>query len=366
MENVQALPILRDVTPLDAAEWVGLAQRTLGLTWTEDYVLWKYFGNPAGQVYGCRAELEDRPVGFYSNLPLRLKVGRRTVPAAQAVDAMVAPEMRRQGLFVKMAQQTYERMDRDGIVLTYGFSNPAAQAGHLTRLSWILVGAVPRYLKVLDAGAASRARGLKGFKALGYRSILGAVRLVAPRRVPLSRGIVRVREVDGFDARFDALWAEAAGDFPTAVVRDAAYLGWRYLQNPLVDYRILVAERGGALAGYTVLSLRDLEKDGTVALAELLVAPGDWETGLVLLAESESSSQHLGGVQLQCWMVPQRAFYRELLVRSGFVYWPLRFLPRVLRYTTSFIVRTSAGTELSPDPGQLGNWFLTMGDQDYY
>jgi len=65
-------------------------------------------------------------------------------------------------------------------------------------------------------------------------------------------------------------------------------------------------------------------------------------------------------------MVPQRAFYRELLARSGFVFWPFRFLPRALRYTTSFIVRTSPGTELAPDPGQLGNWFLSMGDQDYY
>jgi hypothetical protein len=149
-------------------------------------------------------------------------------------------------------------------------------------------------------------------------------------------------------------------------VRSAAYLNWRYVQNPSVRYQILVGEREGQLVGHAVLSCRDLAKDGTIALAEFLIAPGDGEAGLALLAEAESCTRQLGGVQLQCWMVSHHTFYTGLLRRSGFVYWPVRPVPRGLRHTVPFIIRLPPYSDLSPDPARLDNWFLTMGDQDYY
>jgi GNAT superfamily N-acetyltransferase len=367
MESAQALPVFRDVTPGDAAELARLAAEVVGTPWTEDFVTWKYFQNPAGPIYGCCAEKGGHLVGFYGNAPLEIKLGHRIVKGAQALDAMVLPDLRRQGLFVRMAQHTYKQMEGAGFELLYGVPNPISRTGLVKRLAWTYAGEIPRYVKVLNANAVSGAADLGWLRTAAYRAMLRAVRLVTSRRKIVPQGHVRIREVEALDARFDALWAaEATGEVPIAVVRDVAYLTWRYLQNPLVDYRILVAERGDALAGYAVLSLRDLEKDGTVALAELMVAPGDREAGLALLVAATARARELGGGQLQCWMVPQRAFYRDLLVRSGFVYWPFRFLPRVLRHTTSFIVRPSAGTGLSLDPAQLGNWFLTMGDQDHY
>ena len=363
MKNAQTLPVFRDVTLGDAAELARLAREVVGTPWTEDFVTWKYFHNPAGSVFGCCAELDGRLAGLYSDIPVRLRLGDQIVAGAQAADAMVAPEMRRQGLFTGIAWQTFPRAEEAGVELIYAFPNPVSLVGSVERLGFVYAGEIPRYTKVLDPAAMLAGSGWKGPRMWDYRGALELARAVGRRKEPPPGRVAQVQEVGAFDARFDALWAGAAGGFPIAVVRDAAYLTWRYLQNPLVDYRVLVAERGGVLAGYAVLSLRDLEKDGTVALAELMVASGDQEAGLALLVGATARAREMGGVQLQCWMVPQRAFYRDLLVRSGFVFWPYRFLPWVLRYTTSFIVRTSAGTDLSPNPGNLGNWFLTMGDQ---
>jgi hypothetical protein len=350
----------------DTADIVDLARSALSSSWTEEYVSWKYFGNPQGRAYGCRADLLGRPVGFYSNLPLRLKLGSQSVAAAQAVDAMVAPEARRRGLFVEMAKQTYGRLDEDGVVLTYGFSNPAAQAGHLKHLSWFLLGTVPSYLKILRPREMAVAGGLRGFRAIVYRAMLSAVRSVRQGGTRPSITYLRVRGIPGFDNRFDGLWEEACRAFPIAVVRDADYLGWRYAQSPLPHYVILVAERQGSLRGCVVLSMRDLERDGTVAIAEILLAPDDKEAGLALLAEAEDRAWKSGAAQLHCWMLPQHSLYTNVLERSGFIYWPIPFFPRALRRAAPFIVRLAPGIELAPDPIDLDNWFITMGDQDYY
>ena len=194
--------------------------------------------------------------------------------------------------------------------------------------------------------------------------MLEIIRLLGTRRRPEWESRTRIREVGAFNDEFDALWARTTGDFPISVLRDRAYLTWRYLENPVAEYVILIAERARGMAGYAVLSLRALETRGVVAIAELLVAPGDEAAGLDLLAGAEACARQLGAMQLQCWMTPGRRFYRHLLRQRGFVFLPFRVLPGILHYTTSFIVRPRPGTSLAPDPGQLGNWFLAMGDQD--
>jgi hypothetical protein len=178
-------------------------------------------------------------------------------------------------------------------------------------------------------------------------------------------GEIQISQVDTIDGRFDTLWASAAVELPVAVVRDRAYLTWRYVHNPLAQYAILTAERSHDLRGYAILSHRDLVK-GVIAIAELLVAPGDHLAGMALLARVATYAMEKDAVQVQCWMLPQHMFYTDLLRKSGFIYSDVRFVPGLFGYTTSLIARTTTVHTLSPDPLQLRHWYLTMGDQDYY
>ena len=357
---------LRSVTPSDAPALMALAAENLHSEWTEAFVQWKYFQNPAGQIHGCCAEIEGQIVGFYGNAPLRIKVGTEVIAGAQALDAMVAPAARRHGLFVKLGDWVHTHMTEAGVALSYGIPNPISRAGLVKRMGWDYPGEIPRYVRVLDPGAVVEASGLKGLKAQAYRLALRAIQALRPGSRPSpADSRVQIREVTAFDARFDDLWVQVAGDFPIAVVRDCAYLTWRYAQNPLVRYTILIAERDGVLCGYTILSHRDMEK-GVLAVAELIVVPGDVSAGLALLAAATAYAQKAGAAQVQCWMLPQHAFYTRLLERSGFIYGTGRFLPGLFRYTTSLIVKLPADSTLSPDPRHLAHWYMTMGDQDYY
>jgi GNAT superfamily N-acetyltransferase len=356
----------RDTASRDTETLVRFAREILDARWTPEFVRYKYFQNPAGPFYGRCAEFDGRAMGFYGNTPVRLKLGNQIVIAAQAVDALVAPEVRRSGLFATLAEQTYEQMDQAGVALTYAFPNPISHRGFLERLAWTDVGEVPQYVKVLDSGALSRLGGRKGPKAWIYRAMLAAVGVVTPRQASDGKPGVQVREVDAFDARFDRLWQQVAETFPIAVVRDAGYLTWRYVQNPLQRYTILAGERGEDLAGCAVLAQRDTQEGGAAALTELLVTPGDEQTGLALLNQAAARARDWGCVQLRCWMLPHHRFYIHLLKRCGFLFWPKRYLPGLLRYTTPFIIRPRPGGQLALDPARLENWFITMGDHDDY
>jgi len=357
---------LRDTAPLDASSLVRFAQMAFGAGWTEAFVNWKYFQNPAGRIYGQCAELAGSPVAYYGNIPVRLKVGDRVVIAAQAVDAMVAPEARRRGLFVTLARETYRQMDDAGVALTYAFPNPVSLVAFVERLGWMQVGGVPRYVRVLDARGAARAAGRAGPAGWLYALWLGALSRPGIRREPAPASGLSVRLVETLDERFDGLWAEASRSFPIAVVRDSAYLRWRYLEHPASPYLVLAAERGSRLAGLAVLSTRDVGSAGIIALTELLVAPGDREAGLALVAECVQRARQAGGAQLQCWLLPHPAFYRDMLEQSGLIFRAVRYAPGLVRYTTPHIIRMHPAHSVSPDPTLAENWYLSAGDYDYY
>jgi hypothetical protein len=185
---------------------------------------------------------------------------------------------------------------------------------------------------------------------------------------------LEIRQAAQFDSQVDQLWQETATQFPIAVQRDPTYLNWRYNENPIKHYLLLEAWRGDRLTGIAVLSFKDLNRHHSVALAEWLFLPKDPASGKALLAAAEAQARLRGAAQLHCWMLPAQKDAVRLLRRAGYFFFDAsqgftslkKRLPGSLRYTTPFIIRTLPGADLVPDPGQLENWYLSMGDHDYY
>jgi hypothetical protein len=331
--------------------------------WTEAFVSWKYFDNPAGRAIAAVASApgQTAPRAAFGNIPLRIKVGAKVVAGAQAVDAMVGAELRRRGQFLALAQHTYGRMDAAGVALTYVFPSPEALAGFVAHLDYRLIGHVPRYAAVLDARRLARGGVIGGvqFAFLSYAAALA-------RRPPTAHAEVKItaRSPATFDERYDGLWERAATDLAIATVRDRAYLAWRYGRNPLRRYVMVQAERGADLAGWAVLAVDQAGFTGT--LVEWLVGSGDGEAAEMLLAQTMAQARELGLAQLHTWMLPQHTFYTKQLRQAGWRHWPSRAAPGLFRRQTPMIVRLRSGAAPTPDPEQLSNWYLTPGDHDYY
>ena len=356
--------VIQALQPEHSADLVMLAREVFEVDWTEPFVKWKYFNNPAGAAFAGFIESKGHPGASFGNLPIRFKCGDQIVVAAQAVDAMVVASLRRRGAFLKIAQQTYQHLDSAGVAFTYVFPSAAAAAGFVKKLEYQTIGFVPRYVKVLDAGRAAQAAGKQGVAGWLYRLSLETARRLRPDHSARVESTVRVSAITAFDQRFDQLWQQVADSFSIATVRDRVYLNWRYATNPLREYRILIVEQESQLLGFLVLAV--LAGSATAAVLEWLVLPNETDAALALMAAATRWAQGHQLAFMQCWLLAGQPFYERLLERAGFAYWPFKLAPGLFRYGLHFIVRLLPGSTQIPDPQNLSNWYVSMGDHDYY
>lgn len=229
---------------------------------------WKYLDNPTGQVHIVVAEhAQQGIVGCYVTLPVPVQVEGRATIAGQPVDLFVLPEFRRAGkrpgLFVHCAQLHYER---------FGGTAPGQNAFHY---GW----AVPNWRI--------------GQKYLGYERIRDWDFLfrecgggLPDRALPAGLELLPVARC-GPD--HDALWAALAPTFPIAIVRDARYLNWRYLDAHDRAYRLFECRERttGRLRGLCVFTANDFLVPNAAYLVDWLCPVDDHECTDAMLGHVE-------------------------------------------------------------------------------
>ena len=135
------------------------------------------------------------------------------------------------------------------------------------------------YSLVLDPAAFVARKRMPVVKALAGRVVLAANRAVALQRLRGEASRDGVTQVTRFDPAMDAVWEKLAAGYDITRVRDAAYLNWKYLNHPWLEYRGLLAARGGDPAGFAVWRLAPpgaAEKRAVVA--DFLTARNDAAT----------------------------------------------------------------------------------------
>lgn len=93
-------------------------------------------------------------------------------------------------------------------------------------------------------------------------------------------------EISEFDSSTDQFWASVTDNFGIIVERNSQYLNWKYVQQPFLQYRKLLAMRNGDVSGYIIFRRSEpLEGDFGI-IADLLSSPSDTESTNVLLGHA--------------------------------------------------------------------------------
>jgi GNAT superfamily N-acetyltransferase len=85
------------------------------------------------------------PAAFYGVFPIRFKLNGRIILAAQSGDTMTHKNHQRKGLFVKLAEMTYDLARSEGIELIFGFPNENSLPGFIKKLNWTIDGELHLY-----------------------------------------------------------------------------------------------------------------------------------------------------------------------------------------------------------------------------
>jgi GNAT superfamily N-acetyltransferase len=250
-----------------------------------DHLRWKLSSDPQGRYFSYVAEAAGKIIGCQGIVVQRLKDGPRQLLADTCTDYAVHPDW--QGSGVSQAIWNFD-------------------AARFTATFDVLVG-------ITDSPAVKHQVSTIGWSR-GLANTIGWVECdTAGHRHESRRAGCDIETTARFDEGTDTLCASALADFTLCMVRDAAYLNWRFADRRAGKYTIRMARERGELAGYSVLTV----VRGKGVIADLLALPGRLDLVEALVADALNYFAGMGLGTVRTWM-PERHVYREVLLGGGF------------------------------------------------
>ncbi|MEX1184829.1 MAG: GNAT family N-acetyltransferase [Gemmatimonadota bacterium] len=341
---LEAGPTAWRVRPLsedDIPAALQLAQDVYGRPAREAWYRWKVLSAPGSEGIRTAWVAEDANglIAHYAATPLRLQLNGRVYAAAHGCDIMTAPAYRRRGVLSTVAAAAHEHWANAGLHCIIGL--PTASWGGLRerigcqpgpRLGWLWRPLRPDAL--LHGGAAradnpaTRAARLLATPpvAAWNRFWDGAIDRAAARPRDTGRK-VRVEAVTHADTVFDELWDRVGLAQGVAIVRDAAWVGYRFADAPAepgAEHHILLALRGSVPAGYLVYRLLGSPAGTSGWIIDILTAPGDQPARASLVRAAVAAMRSAGARDVRTFAVAdsmlERSFRGAGLVRRRGTY----------------------------------------------
>jgi GNAT superfamily N-acetyltransferase len=257
---------------------------------------WWFDRNPGGSLRSV-ALAGERVVGVAAHSLFRMVLNGEERVASFSVHATTHESARGQGIFAALERKHEEEAAARGVACTLAFASRPTAPIFLGPLGWTEIARLRVWARPLVRAGWPAAR-LERFLHEG----------------------------------------DAAAGWPSHVIRDAAYLTWRYLDAP----KSYIALDGGG--GYAVLGRKLFRGVPTATLVDL-AAPAAQVRGLLRRAVRAASGRGLVALPAP----EQRSTYASV----GFVPAP---------YTLHFMGKALAGG-LATDPRA---WRFTLGDADFF
>jgi hypothetical protein len=212
---------------------------------------WLYLTNPDGRARAWMAidEATGDTAGFTAVFPRRVRPAGAAAPviAWNCGDFSIHQKYRVGGVAVKLRRAAREGVDRGDSPFLYAHPNDRMLPVHM-RVGHRALAQMVRYGKVL--------RSATGFKVVDDLS--SAALRFAGMDVFAGRGCdVELATDWPCPPEIDALDDRTRSRLGTALVRDAAYLAWRFHRNPFESVELLLARRKGRLTGYLAFIVKD-------------------------------------------------------------------------------------------------------------
>jgi hypothetical protein len=322
-----------------------LYKEVFGRERSEEDFRWKLLGRASSVDTVWVAADGERIVGQHAGIPMMLKLGDRVVPAMHAVEAMTHADYRREGMLTVLGGALYGHWREQDIPLVMGLPHPgwgsrAFALGYREAftLRWIS--------KPLDLVAILRNK-LNSQYANAVKKDTTAI----PSR---HYGLLDLTPRDAAGKEFDALWQTAGPRYHSAVVRDAAWVRWRYMDAPGTPFTVLLASREGTPVGYIAYRVVTLGNRRIGRIADLFSSPDD-QPSIRGLVRAATENMRARGADSAVALVAAGSTLYAHLRGQGFVLSRGEYKASFIPFSAEFPL------EALNDPGR---WLLTGGDFD--
>jgi GNAT superfamily N-acetyltransferase len=294
---------IRPYRPGDERGLAALWTATFGKPMTEEHWRWKLQGRPSAiDNVGIAVAADDRPIAQFGGIPCPARVLGAPRDVMIGVDVMTAPGFRNQGVFTATARSALQRWREAGVALVLGLANDRWRR-RADALGYERLFPLRRFVRILRADRVLARR--LGIPLPRPPRLARWWQGARERSRPTDPALV-LRSMGAPTAAFDSLWQKVGGEGAITLVRDRAWVMWRYTECPLRVYQLLLAERAGVPAGYAVFSVVRDPRTTYVTVPEVF-APGDPEAFRALVQESVARAQREDADTVVTFAVPGSA-----------------------------------------------------------
>lgn len=296
---------------------------------------WKFTGdNPAGDSIVFVAEIEKELVACFSAIPMLYWINGEELRGSHSIGMIVTPKMQNRGLILFVAQKMLKKIESQKIPFTYGYPNDNAYDLHIKLLGYEDVTMQRLFHKKMKNNGDNRSK--TSFEDLKWQKI------------------------ECFDDRVDILWNKVKNDFKAIVIRNSAFLNWRYLDRPDVPYYAFGAFNGDDLEGYCILKLYQEENTLRGHFIDLFTQDGNSDCGRFLVENGLQFFNNEKVDEVTLWMQGSPSF-EDILKEFGFSVdgvsgggWPGATRPMICRFNVD-------PEKYRPHLNEK-DWYFTMGD----
>jgi hypothetical protein len=293
---------------------------------------WWFDGNPTPPRLMAVAEIDGVVVGVASHTPYRMRLVGRERLATASVHAGTDPVARGKGIFRGLEIRNEEEGRRAGVAASLAFASKSTENLFLGPLGWSEIGRLRMWVRVLRPVAAAR-------RALGRTHAPGRRR---------RHDVAGIRKIDRFDESTDRAYELAAPAYRNHVIRDAAFMNWRYADSPWGYRAFAIGDRAFAV-------VREKTQRGTqlAVVADLVAPSGAFQETRALLKQAAAAA---GPDAVALFALPPRdPAQRRAFAAAGFVPSPS---------TLHFVAIALADDfELPLDSAA---WHFSLGDTDFF
>ncbi len=328
------------------------------------YLDWQYDQNPSGQVYELIMKKENTLIGHCAAIPMRHKIGPDNRRGSLGVNVMTHPDYRGRGIYVILQKEVDRLCGQDDVQFNFGFSNEYSHRNCLRHLGYQEIGRFPLWILPFDLNRIMKSSRPK--RGILMRSVAFAANpfwrmgLVA-LNLRLKDRSVQIEKVVNFTEEFDRFWQKVKVDHTNILIRERAYLEWRFTNHPTRKYDVFAARSRGEMRGYLVARITEIEGIPCAMLVDILVEKTreGKRAAKILIAAFNGHARARGAALGLCLMLRHSPIIRALR-RNGYIICPKVFLPREF----PILLHWNSPGPAPADLLDLKKWYLTIGDYD--
>ncbi|MBI3953023.1 MAG: GNAT family N-acetyltransferase [Chloroflexi bacterium] len=360
MPDLGSGPLFREAQEADKESIIALSRevhketRSIRSREPFDEKQWVWLNWEDGPIPGFITIAEDggKVCGVFPMRARLISVNGRPVEAGVVQGLVTEQTHRRQGVFTKMGLRALEVAPSHGIGLSYAFPNNRSVAGFTGRLGYRLIATIPVYLKLHPLAWLAARLG----RAVWRRDQTPDQQGEFPQPAEEGWRIAPVRE---FDSRFQRLWESVRSANKVSLIRDPAYLTWRFGPGAAHRYHALACARDGQVEAYVVYRMAGILSLRVCVIVDFLSTEGSFVGLMSLLGCIDRIARREGAVATLVAFQAQTDIV-SVFKKAGFIAVTQRWNIRPL----NLVARGLGGSVQEDELVDPSRWFVTLADWD--